>query len=193
MFNLFKRKPYVHQYLDLPVLPEIDLFKLFPDNPDKPNHVAVDPNDVNKEFRDFLESIPGLRINFWEAFYTPPGGSIYIHADQSELSDITRLNYTWGPDDSELIWWEPKKGFKPEPIETFHGEAYLRAEPEQCNRIHSAVINKPSLIQAGTLHSTYNPGPTGRWTLALLLLESGSTDYINFELAVAMFADYLSK
>ena len=37
MFNFFKRKPYVHQYLNLPVMPEIDLFRLFPDNPDQLN------------------------------------------------------------------------------------------------------------------------------------------------------------
>ena len=62
MFNLFKKKPYVHQYLDLPVMPEINLFELFPENPNELNHVEVDPNTMlNKEFVDFIENIPGLR------------------------------------------------------------------------------------------------------------------------------------
>jgi hypothetical protein len=194
MFNLFKKKPYVHQYLDLPVMPEINLFELFPENPNELNHVEVDPNTMlNKEFVDFIENIPGLRVDFWEAFYTPPGGRIWIHSDQDHFTDIARLNITWGPEDSKLIWWEPKKGVELEPITTTFGVDYLRAEPEECNEIYSAVINKPSIVQTGILHSTYNPGPTGRWTLALPLAERSSPKYVSFELAVAMFADYLSK
>ena len=193
MFNFFKRKPYVHQYLDLPVMPEIDLFRLFPDNPDQLNHVAVDPSMLNKEFVDFMESIPGLRIPSWEAFYTPPGGKIWIHGDSDKITDFARINLSWGPNDSELVWWEPKTGVKLEPIVTAFGENYLRADEKDCNVIHRAVINRPSIVQVGMLHSTWNPGPGGRWTLAIPLAEKSEPKRVSFEMAVAMFADYVTS
>jgi len=193
MFNFFKRKPYVHQYLKLPVMPEIDLFRLFPDNPDQLNHVAVDPSMLNKEFVDFIESIPGLRIPSWEAFYTPPGGKIWIHGDSDTITDFARINLSWGPNDSELVWWEPKTGIKLEPIVTAFGENYLRADEKDCNVIHRAVINRPSIVQVGMLHSTWNPGPGGRWTLAIPLAEKSEPKRVSFEMAVAMFADYVTS
>lgn len=193
MFNFFKRKPYVHQYLNLPVMPEIDLFRLFPDNPDQLNHVAVDPSMLNKEFVDFIESIPGLRIPSWEAFYTPPGGKIWIHGDSDTITDFARINLSWGPNDSELVWWEPKTGIKLEPIVTAFGENYLRADEKDCNVIHRAVINRPSIVQVGMLHSTWNPGPGGRWTLAIPLAEKSEPKRVSFEMAVAMFADYVTS
>ena len=193
MFNFLKRKPYVHQYLNLPVMPEIDLFRLFPDNPDQLNHVAVDPNMLNKEFVDFIESIPGLRIPSWEAFYTPPGGKIWIHGDSDKITDFARINLSWGPKDSELVWWEPKPGIKLEPIVTAFGENYLRADEKDCNVIHRAVINRPSIVQVGMLHSTWNPGPGGRWTLAIPLAEKSEPKRVSFEMAVAMFADYVTS
>ena len=193
MFNFFKRKPYVHQYLNLPVMPEIDLFCLFPDNPDQLNHVAVDPSMLNKEFVDFMENIPGLRIPSWEAFYTPPGGKIWIHGDSDKITDFARINLSWGPNDSELVWWEPKTGVKLEPIVTAFGENYLRADEKDCNVIHRAVINRPSIVQVGMLHSTWNPGPGGRWTLAIPLAEKSEPKRVSFEMAVAMFADYVTS
>lgn len=193
MFNFFKRKPYVHQYLNLPVMPEIDLFRLFPDNPDQLNHVAVDPSMLNKEFVDFMENIPGLRIPSWEAFYTPPGGKIWIHGDSDKITDFARINLSWGPNDSELVWWEPKTGVKLEPIVTAFGENYLRADEKDCNVIHRAVINRPSIVQVGMLHSTWNPGPGGRWTLAIPLAEKSEPKRVSFEMAVAMFADYVTS
>ena len=193
MFNFFKRKPYVHQYLNLPVMPEIDLFRLFPDNPDQLNHVAVDLSMLNKEFVDFMENIPGLRIPSWEAFYTPPGGKIWIHGDSDKITDFARINLSWGPNDSELVWWEPKTGVKLEPIVTAFGENYLRADEKDCNVIHRAVINRPSIVQVGMLHSTWNPGPGGRWTLAIPLAEKSEPKRVSFEMAVAMFADYVTS
>lgn len=193
MFNFFKRKPYVHQYLNLPIMPEIDLFRLFPDNPDQLNHVAVDPSMLNKEFVDFMENIPGLRIPSWEAFYTPPGGKIWIHGDSDKITDFARINLSWGPNDSELVWWEPKTGVKLEPIVTAFGENYLRADEKDCNVIHRAVINRPSIVQVGMLHSTWNPGPGGRWTLAIPLAEKSEPKRVSFEMAVAMFADYVTS
>lgn len=193
MFNFFKRKPYVHQYLNLPVMPEIDLFRLFPNNPDLLNHVAVDPSMLNKDFVDFMENIPGLRIPSWEAFYTPPGGKIWIHGDSDKITDFARINLSWGPNDSELVWWEPKTGVKLEPIVTAFGENYLRADEKDCNVIHRAVINRPSIVQVGMLHSTRNPGPGGRWTLAIPLAEKSEPKRVSFEMAVAMFADYVTS
>jgi hypothetical protein len=192
LFDFFRRKPYVHQYLKLPVMPVIDLFKLFPDNPDQLNHVAIDPETMlNKEFVDFMESIPGLRIPSWEAFYTPPGGKIWIHGDADKIEDFARLNFSWGPDTSELVWWEPKPGIELKPIVTTFGVNYLRAEEHECNIIHRAVIDKPSIVQVGMLHSTWNPGPGGRWTLAIPLAERAEAKRVSFEMAIAMFADYV--
>ena len=193
MLNFFKPRPYLHQYLNLPVDINLDLSTLNLSNLNEVLHVEIDPvRMVNQEFVEFINNIPGIRISFWEAFYTPPGKNLPIHCDYNKITDAVKLNISYGQKDSKIIWWKLKSGKSYNETSTAFSQNYLTADENNCTILHSAFTNKPSLVQSGILHSTYNPGPEGRWTLSLPLYEKNIATPITFELAVAIFSNYLS-
>ena len=148
--------------------------------------------------------------NVIEGFYTKPnGGAIPIHNDTvipPGQQDACKLNFTWGPETSTTKWYKLKSD--KEYIEINHDETQINKsfqeagiEPDiECYKcysadendvelIHQAVINKPSLMNVGQLHNTYNPDPTqDRWTLSLTLLKLPG-DHLCFEEALVKFKD----
>ena len=148
--------------------------------------------------------------NVIEGFYTKPnGGAIPIHNDTvipPGQQDACKLNFTWGPETSTTKWYKLKSD--KEYIEINHDETQINKsfqeagiEPDiECYKcysadennvelIHQAVINKPSLMNVGQLHNTYNPDPTqDRWTLSLTLLKLPG-DHLSFEEALVKFKD----
>ena len=69
-----------------------------------------------------------------------------------------------------------------------HSELYCEDE-NLCDLVCERVIDRPSLINVGQLHSTYNPHATeGRWTLCFFLLKSDYT-HLQFDEAVEIFKD----
>ena len=148
--------------------------------------------------------------NVIEGFYTKPnGGAIPIHNDTvipPGQRDACKLNFTWGPETSTTKWYKLKSD--KEYIEINHDETQINKsfqeagiEPDiECYKcysadennvelIHQAVINKPSLMNVGQLHNTYNPDPTqDRWTLSLTLLKLPG-DHLSFEEALLKFKD----
>ena len=66
----------------------------------------------------------------------------------------------------------------------------LICESEQdCDMVCEKVINQPSLINVGQLHSTYNPDATqGRWSLCYFLLNKDYT-HLQFDQALNIFKE----
>jgi len=61
---------------------------------------------------------------------------------------------------------------------------------EDCDVVHEAVINKPSLLNVGQLHSTHNFNTSEpRWTLSYHLLTIKDNTHIQFEDALDLFKD----
>lgn len=196
IFNWFKKKQQVENifqhWVDLPVQPGVDLFKEFPADPECSKHVQVPEELLDKEFVYFFKQFP-IAQKQWEAFYTAPFGKIWIHTDTAGFSDACKINWTWGSPLSETRWWDIKDRSKLEPIVTDFGVNYLRAEEEDCTLLFKEVMNKPSIVQVGLLHSTYNPTPAGRWTLCLPLVREGCTGRFTWTETIKMFNDYLVK
>lgn len=196
LFNWFKKKEKVdnifQHWVNLPVAPGVDLFKEFPENPDYSKHVQVPEELLDKEFVYFFKQFP-IAQGQWEAFYTGPFGKIWVHTDTAGFGDACKINWTWGSDLSETRWWNVKDPNKLEPIVTDFGVNYLRAEEEDCDLIFKQVMKKPSILQVGLLHSTYNPTPEGRWTLCLPLAEADCGKRMGWVDTLEMFKDYLEK
>jgi hypothetical protein len=195
IFNWFKREKrenIFQHFVDLPVRPGVDLFKSFPDDPETSKHVQVPEELLDKEFIDFFKGF-GIAQKQWEAFYTAPFGKIWVHTDTAGFSDACKINWTWGSDLSETRWWDIKDRTKLEPIVTDFNVNYLRAEEEDCKLIFKQVMTKPSIVQVGLLHSTYNPTPEGRWTLCLPLVYPDFKDRLRWVDTLEMFKDYLEK
>jgi len=199
-----------HRYLTLP----FEFTK-----PEKFNYagerfaVAMEESDVYQPFREWIQSL-GLELsNILEAFYTCPGGSdVPLHADPGMLpgtADVCKLNFTWGPEDSTTRWYKIRDETK---YEKFYGgtasgsnkkfykaginpdidiDYSIIADFDDCDLVYEAVINKPSLINVGQLHSTWNPGDEYRWTFCFVLLENNEP--ITMERGCEIFKNYIDN
>jgi len=89
------------------------------------------------------------------------------------------------PDNSHLY----ETGIKPDIVVT---DAFTARE-EDCVMVHEQVINRPSLMNIGQLHSTYNPDMTeDRWTLCFTLLHPNGR-HVEFEEALEIFESFIDE
>lgn len=148
--------------------------------------------------------------NVVESFYTSKENKVTvpIHNDMTikpGTNDAVKLNFTWGPTDSTTRWWKVKDESKL--IEIIHDQSgyndafkAVGIEPDiDCHKCYTAkehdlemvyekVIDKPSLLNVGQLHSTYNPSPTlDRWTLSFTLLHEDNS-HVSFSEALEIFS-----
>jgi hypothetical protein len=199
-----------HRYLNLPfTYPKPERFN----HPSDSYAIVMEEKDIYEPFKLWVEGF-GLTIsNILEAFYTKPNGSdVPLHVDSGWLPgtrDIGKINFTWGPIDSTTRWYNIKDESKYKRVPL--GNRYLNqkfyergivpdididysvvADWKDVEVVHEAVINKPSLMNVGQLHSTWNNSTTEhRWTLCFILKENNET--ITFQRSLEIFKDYIEE
>ena len=185
-----------HRYINLPFdLEKPERIKDF--FPEHMRHERIDDH-VDENMNNFIKSL-GLSVKLTELFYTPPnGGKIPPHTDLAEFDNRVKINKTWGPDGGKMLWWEIKdtgmlfgndnEAYK---IAGFSNEKHnnILAQEEDCNLVYEADTNPTSLVNVGQLHSTYNPGDYGRWTLCFHIWKDG--EFVDWHSAQEIFAEYL--
>lgn len=194
-----------HRYIKLPVSHKKPM--CFDTQPTEPTVIFV-----NKEYIDYsvvkcIESFGAIVSNVTEGIYTPPNHKkLHIHNDTNTITNATKINFTWGPNNSVTRWWRVKNleflkpvkpdnshlyetGIKPDIVVT---DAFTARE-EDCVMVHEQVINRPSLMNIGQLHSTYNPDMTeDRWTLCFTLLHPNGR-HVEFEEALEIFESFIDE
>ena len=128
----------------------------------------------------------GIKTLHVETFYTPPNSSLPIHSDEWPMDGHVKINLTWGPDDGVIRWWEPKNG----PLTIGHYYDTIITDRENYDLVYTANTNKPSLVNIGRLHDTYNPSNEGRWTLCMVPVHPDNS-YITWDDAMIIYKDYL--
>lgn len=194
MFNWFKKQENrYHKYLDIPVDPGIDLFSRTDYDPLYHCHIKIDREELNPELIEWFDQFD-VQLVWFEAFYTPPyGGKIPIHTDTSTFCDVVKVNWTFGAPGTKLIWWNIKDEKNLINYETEFGTKCFMAEEKHCKHMYEVEVNKPSLVNVGRLHSTWNPTEQGRWTLSLPIIEKYSPDRVVWDDAVRKFDGYFIK
>lgn len=191
-----------HRYLNLPF--EIKKPELFNTQPD---HVVHEPleNHYDLNMVEFFKD-HGLDLLLIECFYTPTnGGKVPIHTDFWWWeTDYVKINQTWGSDDGEIVWWNCPNSYEIylEPGDYVHeGEEIshnsksriLTAKEEESKKLFSVNTNKPSLINAGIMHSTINPSNQPRWTVCFIPIydKLRPESYVSWNDALDIFKDYV--
>lgn len=191
-----------HRYINLPF--QLTKPKQVVDGyfPDFPKHAVLE-NYTDPNIYEWLNTF-GVKCNHTEVFYTPPnGGKIPTHTDLPALDNRVKINLTWGPENGTMRWWKIRNEeliidstkLSPEQIKSIYGEfteaehQNLIAQEEDCDLVYEAVTNTPSLVNVGQLHSTYNPGDYGRWTLCFHL--AIGEDFLDWYKAQEVLKDYL--
>jgi len=176
-----------HKYLNLPFdVSKPDKFK----DGKKNEQLFFDNTIIPKHVLEWLDSL-GLRSIHTEAFYTAPNDKIFIHCDTPEIDNHVKINFTWGPNESTTRWWKLKEGKDYKRSNVEDGGGILLAQEADCDLLYEQVINKPSLINAGVLHSTYNPTVEGRWTLSLVISEKEKEELLHWNDALVFLKDYI--
>lgn len=186
-----------HRYLNLPFeieKPEILKFT------DRYEHFEM-KTYCNVQMIEWLATLD-LEISAIEAFHTPPGDKIDIHCDSAEIDNHVKINVTWGPEEGTTRWWNCKKMqpiFRQHIVTDISGNTEKRkpeglvAFEENCNLVYETSTNKPSLVNVGKMHSTYNPNKTeGRWTLCFVLKHKYSeSPYVHWDDALKIFSEFI--
>lgn len=194
-----------HRYLKLPF--EYAKPNFFTERYDDPQSFYYSKEKIDNTIIKWIESFDLKILDLVDGLYTPPkGGKLAIHSDTKTICNATKINFTWGPDNSVTRWWRVKQSeyLKPVKPDNRHisaagivpdivvTDAYTARE-EDCDMVHEQVINQPSLMNIGQLHSTYNPNMTeDRWTLCFTLLRLDGA-HLQFEEAVQIFKDYINE
>lgn len=199
-----------HRFIDLPF--EISKPKQFEQGIES-FITYVGRDSVPNEMEPWLGSLGLTLSNVIEGFYSAPnGGEVPIHNDtvtKPGEHDAIKINMTWGPDSSVTRWWKTKS--EDNLIEVVHDQTEVNdgfakagitpdiecykcytAEPQNLDKVHEQVINKPSILNVGQLHSTYNPDPTQhRWTISFTPLKDGKL--ITFNQSLEIFKSCLKN
>jgi len=176
-----------HRYLNLPFT--IDKPESFKELKENDYYDYWDNKIVPKVINEWLDSV-GLYNIHTEAFFTAPNNSIDIHCDTPELDNHVKINFTWGAPTSTTRWWRLLEGRSYKPWNSKDG-GVLVARENDCELVYEKVIDRPSLINVGMLHSTYNPSKQGRWTLCLVPCPKGSKDLLLWDDALVFLKDYI--
>jgi hypothetical protein len=195
-----------HRYIDLPFVYQKP--KIFNESSNTFINY-VNHKHIEKELLDWIDSYNLKFSNIVESFYTSKKNKICvpIHNDMTVkpgVNDAVKLNFTWGPESSKTRWWKIKNENKL--IELQHDTNEINKGLElaeiipdiECNRCYTAyesdvelayekTINKPSLLNVGQLHSTFNPDPLqDRWTLSFVILRKDNK-HVTFKESLEIF------
>jgi hypothetical protein len=202
-----------HRYLKLPFeYPRPDHLLV---KPETFYNSCVYLKDVLPDFISWVESYNCKLSNVIEIFYTPAnGGAVPVHTDSGikpGVHDPAKINFTWGPEDSVTRWWAitderkliklfnhnksqsnddfQRKGIVPD----ICINANYIAKAADLVLAHEVVVNRPSLFNAGQLHSTFNANLTqDRWTLSFTPLTMDG-NIISFSQALEIFKDCVDE
>jgi hypothetical protein len=169
--------------------------------------ICVLPQSIDNIIIKWIESFNLKVSNVIEGFYTPAkGGILPIHNDTVNISNAVKINFTWGPSNSVTRWWQVIDNTN---LITIHPDnsqieaagivpdikihSACHAKEKNCKLVHEQVINRPSLMNIGQLHSTYNPHLTeDRWTLCFTLLKPNK-NHVQFDEALEIFESFIDE
>lgn len=158
--------------------------------PSESQHNHYDLSLLPENFKNWFNQL-GVKIIGGEQFVLDPDKrkTYYIHIDNPANKNHVKINYVFSDKDYNMNWYELKPNCSPTTAVTKIGTTYQWAKTEDCNLLHSAVVGKPSLINASVLH-TVEPVDSIRYCFSFTLANL-SDENISWDNAVEIFKPYL--
>ena len=168
-----------------PFISDFNLFEL-----PKVRLQLLDINVINIKLIDFLYN-KGIEIRAVEVFYSEPnfGGGIHSDGAGDEGDDITKLNYIVGGQNSLMHWYKLKPGARKNVMNTDKGTPYVNYFNEDTDRIHTASVGFPSLVQVAVPHNVKNFNEP-RYCICLVIQNSTTKQRLTFEQSSLLFQEY---
>lgn len=204
-----------HRYLNIfDYVPNVDFSQYKVDNLKWINfHRSLTLSDLNNDKIEFWFNNLGITTKWIEVFYTPPGDKGVIHSDNTIGAEWTKLIFQYGALGSTMRWWKSNNVFdvstsiedNSKSLMTnfgicnedgdridnhYHGRVLVTKE-ESSEIIYETSVFNPSLINAGILHSSYNPTDERRFTITISLYHMDTMKRVEWDDAVQIFKKYI--
>lgn len=148
--------------LDIDPIISFDLLKTLPDV--YFNRVPLDW--INPEIKELFVRL-NLRLFIVAYLKLNPNEVSLPHADDPlDVKDMAKLNFSYGPDHL-MTWYKFRQEDIPQgttyvikATNTEHGGKYTIFSYDDLTELHSQVVGKPSIIQAGIPHGVKNYNQT---------------------------------
>jgi hypothetical protein len=171
----------------------------------KPNNQWMTRIKPDEALNNFLKPF-NLVCNQARVFYTPPGGTLRVHADctektsQADYVDVennqythtNKINWVFGAKESTMTWWRPNNASGiGEQLVTVVGSPYIPFVEENCTKIWSEHITDPCLVNVGQPHSVENTTTEGRWCMSFAISDIDLTKTLTWEDVTDRLKDYI--
>jgi hypothetical protein len=153
-------------------------------------HWPID-TPAHPELLELLRSVD-LAVSHSAVFYSPPERLLRVHIDGVNVGHWTKLNFVYGGGpQSRMFWYELKPGHQVHPAQRVKNMPYSDLSVSSCILKATAVIDAPTLINAGQPHSLLNSSSKSRWALSLVLRCARTNNHIDMYQAQQRFQGYL--
>lgn len=161
------------------------------------NYMLADfPKDykTNKELLSWLDAV-GVDIPFWDIFVSTPNFTMHIHNDNNDCVDnMTKLNWVYEDGYSQMVWYKLKENAQHKIYENDGMDDYaLSWDHSEVEQVYSAVIGKPSLVNAGQPHNIINVSSKKRVCLSFFLIDKETDKPLQWERAMELFKEYICQ
>jgi len=154
----------------------------------KVRHTKLDYHSVfSTPIKEIFESL-NLEIILVEVFYSKPFLDSKIHTDCNG-GDFTKINWIFGGENSTMHWYKPKVE-KVSTNKTLIDTNFILYESYEVDRVHTANLIKPSLVQVGVPHSVTN-NYNHRWCVSVVYINKLTGRRPTMEDSIKIFKDFL--
>lgn len=156
---------------------------------EKTGYTVLDvETDINPELIALLQK-HNIQVKGAQAFYTQPNDTLPIHVDDYVIRDWVRLNFVFGGEGSDMIWYSVPDDVEPTKVMSAKNEPFMFYSESDATSIESVKIteNYPCIVQVGHPHNVIN-GDQERLCVSVWL-----NDYMTMAEACDKLADYIVK
>ena len=142
---------------------------------------------------DFIEFCKSLELTFIQVcmFHTHLFNNRHlIHIDDSSIGDFAKLNWVYGSNNADMVWYELKDGHSMTIMDRPDGSLHYTARDKDVNEICRTQIDaNPTIVKTGILHTAINHSGEDRFVCQVWLAKNNKP--CTFNELVEIFKDYI--
>ena len=158
---------------------------------DKHVELPIEPNMVNKEIHDFFNSL-NLDVLGGRYFYCMPNQTYNLHVDNISITGWTRINWIYGGEGSEMIWYDLKPGKSPTVYKNTLGVDVHGYDINDCDEICRSSLSSVALVNVSIIHTLKNQNVPRR-CYSINVSSKGTSDRLKWDNATEIMSPYIKK
>jgi hypothetical protein len=146
---------------------------------------------INPKFTEFCEAHELVLFRTFFRLTNAQSPSHRVHIDGPSVTDWGRLNWIYGHNDADQIWFELKAGHSMTVIRDWENKENYSVEDDSVTEIYRSKIHtNPTLVNTGILHTAINYSGKDRYLCQVSFLD-GDKEISYFKLAEILKAHFV--